>query len=89
MGLWKGKLKKETECLLIAAQNDVIKINYIKMKINTQQNSNCRLCGDRGEIVNHIRKCNKLVQKEYKTRQSWRGKGDLLGTVQEIKIWPY
>ena len=41
----------------------------------TQQNSKCRLSGDRDETNNHIlSKCNKLAQKEYKTRHNWVGK---------------
>ena len=40
-----------------------------------QQNSKCRLCGDRDETINHIiSDCNKLAQKEYKTRHDWIGK---------------
>ena len=36
-----------------------------------QQNSKCRLSGDRDETINHIiRNCSKLAQKEYKTRVS-------------------
>ena len=41
----------------------------------TQQNSKCRLGGDRNKIINHISECSKLVQKEYKTRHNWVGKG--------------
>ena len=42
---YKGKLQS----LLIAAQNNVLRTNWIKAKIdNTQQNSKCDLCGDRG-----------------------------------------
>ena len=41
----------------------------------TQQNSKCRLCGDRDETINHIiSECSKLAQKEYKTRHEWVGK---------------
>ena len=40
----------------------------------TQQNSKCRLCGDRDENTNHISECSKLAQKEYKTRHDWVGK---------------
>ena len=37
-----------------------------------QQNSWCRLWGERGKMINHIiSKCSKLAQKEYKTRHSW------------------
>ena len=48
----------------------------MKEKIDkTQQNSRCRLCGDRDETVNHIiSECSKLEQKEYKTRHDWVGK---------------
>ena len=46
----KGNLKRETEFLLKASQDNAIRINYIKTKIDkTLQNNNCRLCGDRGE----------------------------------------
>ena len=45
------------------------------------------LCGDRDETVNPvIGECSKVAQKEYKTRQDWRGKGDPLGIVQKIRI---
>ena len=40
-----------------------------------QQNSKCRLCGDRDEMVNHIiRENSKRAQKEYKARHEWVGK---------------
>ena len=81
----KGNIKRETESLLIVAQNNAKRTNHIKARINkTQQNSKCRLCGDRGETINHIiSECSKLAQKEYKTRH------DLVGIAQEIQIWPY
>ena len=48
MWLRKGNLKRETESLLIAAQNNTIRTNHIKARIDKmQQNSKCRLCGDR------------------------------------------
>ena len=74
--LRKGNLKRETESLLIAAQNNAIRSNHIKARIDkTQQNSKCRLCGDRGETINHIiSECSKLAQKEYKARHDWVGK---------------
>ena len=40
-----------------------------------QQNSKCKLCGDRDDMINHIvNECNKLAQKEYQTRHDWVGK---------------
>ena len=68
--LRKGNLKRETKSLLIAAKNNAIRTNYVKAQINkTRQNSKCRLFGEREETIkNIISKCNKLMQKEYKTR---------------------
>ena len=41
----------------------------------TQQNSKCRLCGNRDETFNHmISECSKLALKEYKTRHNRVGK---------------
>ena len=74
--LRKGNFKKETESLRIAAQNNAIRTNQIKARIDkTQQNSKYTLCGDRDETINHIiSECSKLAQKEYKTRHDWIGK---------------
>ena len=74
--LRKGNLKRKTESLLMTAQNNAIRTNHIKARIDkTQQNSKCRLCGDRYETINQIiNECSKLAQKEYKTRHDWVGK---------------
>ena len=58
------------------------------MKIDkTQQNSKCRLCGDSEETINHIiSECNKLAQKEYKTRQDWVGEGIHWGMCKKFKF---
>ena len=64
---------RETESLLIAAQNNAIRSNHIKARIDeTQQNSRYRLCGNRDETINHLKsECSELAQKEYKTRHDW------------------
>ena len=74
--LRKGNLKREMESLLIAAQDNAIKTNHIKARIDkTQQNRKCRLCGDRDETINYIiSECSKLAQKKYKARHDWVGK---------------
>ena len=70
--LRKGNLETEIESILIAAQINAIRTNYVKAKINkTQQNSNFRLCGDRDKTNHIISECSKLAQKEYKTRHEW------------------
>ena len=74
--LRKGNFKIETESLLMAAQNSAIRTKHIKARVDrTQQNSKCRLYGDRDETINHIiSKCSKLAQKDYKARHDWLGK---------------
>ena len=74
--LRKRNFKRETKSLLIVTQNNAIRTNDIKARIDkTQQISKCRLCGDRDETINHIISVSrKLVQKEYKTRHDWMGK---------------
>ena len=48
-------LKRETESLILAAQEQAIRTNVIKAKIdNTQKESKCRMCGKVDETVNHI-----------------------------------
>ena len=54
MWLRKGNFKRETESLLIAAQNNTVRTNHIKARIDkTQQNSKCRLCSDIDDTINH------------------------------------
>ena len=72
----KWNFKRETESLQIAAQDNAVRTNHIKARIDmTQQNSKCRLFRVRDETINHIiSECCKLAQKEYKTWQDWVGK---------------
>ena len=52
-----------------------LKEKIIMIIDKTQQNSKCRLCGDRDETINHIiSECSKLAQKDYKTRHDCVGK---------------
>ena len=62
----KRKLQREKESLLIAAQSNTIRTNYIKSRIDkTQQNSKYRICGERDKTIKHIlTECSKLAQKE-------------------------
>ena len=49
-----GCIKRETESLIMAAQEQVIRTNAIKAKIDkTQAESKCRLCGKVDETVRH------------------------------------
>ena len=70
--LSRGDLKVRTEALLCAAQEQAISTNHMKYHINkTSESPPCRLCGKKGESVQHITSgCEKLAQKEYKRRHN-------------------
>ena len=60
-----GNIKWKSESLLIAAQNYVIRTNYVKAKRDKQQNIRRILCGDGDEIHNKIH--NKGMQQSKKS----------------------
>ena len=68
--LRKGVLKRETESLICAAQEQALNTNSIKKEIyGLGGSSKCRLCGEKEENVTHIvSACKMLAQKEYKRR---------------------
>ena len=61
-------MKKETEGTILAAQDQAIRTNAIKVAIDKQDISPlCRMCKERGETIAHvISACPKLAQNEYK-----------------------
>ena len=69
-------LKRETESLIVAAQNQSIKSNLVKARIDkSQEDSLCRMCRKVDESIYHIVSgCSKLSQKEYKRRHDNLGK---------------
>ena len=68
--LWlnKGYLKKETEGLLIAAQDQALRTNWIRRNIDKENiSAKCRLCGENDETIAHVlSECKQLAQNEYK-----------------------
>ena len=66
----RGDLKVQTEATIFAAQEQALRTNYVKNKIDkTSESPLCRMCGERGETVQHIVcECSKLAQREYKRR---------------------
>ena len=63
----KGTLKKETEGMLMAAQDQALRTNYITKIVDKQDVSSC---GEREETITRIvAECSKLAQKQYKV---WR-----------------
>ena len=78
---------RKGKSLLIAAQDIAVRTNHIKARIDkTQQNSKCRLCGDKDETINHISECSKLAQKEYKTRHDCIGKVIYLECARNLNL---
>ena len=63
-------MKKETEGLIFAAQEQALRTNWIRNSIDGQEVSEkCRMCGERDKSITHlIAECKKLSQKEYKQR---------------------
>ena len=68
--LQNGDLKRETESLIVAAQDHSIRINEVKAKIDKNQgDSICRVCRKVDESIDHdVSGCSKLTHKEYKRR---------------------
>ena len=68
--LVQGDLKVKTEATICVKQEQALRTNYTKSKIdNTSANPFCRMCGEREETVQHvICKCKKLAQRECKRR---------------------
>ena len=68
--LKRGTLKRQTESLIIAAQDQALRTNYRKAKIEHTTNiATCRLCKEKDETVSHLTsECSKIAQTEYKHR---------------------
>ena len=79
--LIRSGLKKETEEMMMAAQEQALRTRNIRKVIDKEKISEiCRMCGEREETVAHIvSECKKLAQIEYK---NWR-----LGKVAAIIRW--
>ena len=74
--LQNGTLKHEAESLIHAPQEQTIRTNIIKEKIDkSQEQMKCRTCSRADETIKHIEsECPKLAQKEYKRRHDWIGR---------------
>ena len=74
--LQNGDLKRETEILIVAVQNQSIRTNLVKARIDKcQGDSLCRVYRKVDESIDHIVSgCSKPAQKEYKRRYDNLGK---------------
>lgn len=68
--LKRGSLKRQTESLITAAQDQALGTNYRKAKIeHSRESALCRMCKTKDETVTHIiSECSKLAQTDYKAR---------------------
>ena len=66
--LKKGYLKKETEGMIMAAQDQAIRTRWVQKNIDKMDiTETCRMCGDKEETISHIvSECKQLAQKECK-----------------------
>ena len=71
-----GTLKREIESFIFAAQEQAIRNNVIKGKIDkSQEQTKCRMCSKANETINHtVSECSKLAQREYKRRHDLIGR---------------
>ena len=71
--LQNGDFKRETDSLIVAAQNQSIKKNLVKAKIDKgQRDSLYRVCREVVERIDcFVSGCSKLAQKEYKRRHDY------------------
>ena len=81
-----GDLKRETESLIVAAQNQNIRTNLVKARIGKSQgDSLCTMCRKIDESIDHIVSgCSKLAQKKYKRRHDNLGKNGTLEACQKV-----
>ena len=74
--LQNADLKRETESLIVAAQNQSIRTNLVKAGIDKSQgDSLCSVCRKADESIDHIVSgCSKLAQTKYKRRHEKRNR---------------
>ena len=62
-------MKRETESLKVAAQNQSIRTNLVKAKIyKSQEDSLCRMCSKVDESIDHIVSGGSKLAQEYKRK---------------------
>ena len=71
-----GTLKRDTESLIFAAQEQALRAIVIQGMIDKSlDQTECGICSRTDETINHIvSECPKLAQREYKRRHDWVGR---------------
>ena len=83
--LRNGTLKRETESLIFAAQEQAIRTNVIKGNIDkSQEQTKCRMCCRADETINQIvSECPKLAQRESTKKGMIGSEGVFIGKFVE------
>ena len=77
----KGNLKRETESLLMPAQNNAIRTNNVKARIGrTQQIANVDLCGNRENDQSHDKRMQQISEKR-DLKITWNARHNSVGKV--------
>ena len=86
--LVRGELKKETEGMIQAAQDQALRTRYIQRAIDKQDVSpKCRKCNIKEETINHvISECSALAQYQYKKRHDTVAKALHWSLCQKYEI---
>ena len=86
--LVQSDLKVQTEATICAAQEQALRTNYTENKIDTTlENQLRRMCGERGETVQHIIcECKKLAQREYKRTIALKERRSVT-TITQKELW--
>ena len=68
----RGELKKETEGMIMAAQDQALRTRYSQRAIDgTNISPKCRKCNQKDKTINHIAsECTALAQNQYKKRHN-------------------
>ena len=83
--LRNGTLKRETESLIFAAQEQAIRTNVIKGNIDkSQEQTKCRMCSRADETINQlVSECPKLAQRESTKEGMIESEGVFIGKFVE------
>ena len=69
--LKKGYLKKETEGMIMAAQDQAIRTRWVQKNIDRMDiTETCRMCGDKEETISHI--VSECKQSDFCRQHTWK-----------------
>ena len=86
--LRKGNFKRETECLVIAAENNTVRTNYFKARSYTTERESFGYVVLKDSAINQtLSECSKLALKGNKTTHNWVWKFVHCELCMELKFY--